>query len=67
VKAPDNSTVWAQGGSALGVGKPVTLTWNNGEGLDSAASSRLMTSTCSRSKTRSLTRARQPGALYPFG
>src|SRR5712671_6046721 len=26
VKAPDSSTVWTQGGSALGVGKPVTLT-----------------------------------------
>ena len=35
VKAPDSSTVWTQqGGGALGVGKPVTLTWNNGEGLE---------------------------------
>ena len=35
VKAPDSSTVWTpQGVGALGVGKPVTLTWNNGEGLE---------------------------------
>ncbi|MEA3026868.1 MAG: YidC/Oxa1 family rane protein insertase, partial [Alphaproteobacteria bacterium] len=35
VKAPDSTTVWTQQGSnALGVGKPVTLTWDNGEGLE---------------------------------
>ena len=35
VKAPDSNTVWTQQGSnALGVGKPVTLTWDNGEGLE---------------------------------
>src|SRR6188472_2623807 len=35
VKAPDANTVWTQQGSnALDVGKPVTLTWSNGEGLE---------------------------------
>ncbi|MFZ5693219.1 MAG: membrane protein insertase YidC [Pseudomonadota bacterium] len=35
VKVPDDNTVWTQQGSgALGVGKPVTLTWDNGEGLE---------------------------------
>ena len=35
VKAPDSNTVWTQQGSgALGVDKPVTLTWDNGEGLE---------------------------------
>jgi YidC/Oxa1 family membrane protein insertase len=33
-KLPDNDTVWTQQGSgALTVDKPVTLTWDNGEGL----------------------------------
>ena len=35
VKAPDGNTVWTQqGAGTLGVGKPVTLTWDNGEGLE---------------------------------
>src|SRR3954468_35373 len=35
LKAPDSNTVWTQQGSGtLGVGKPVTLTWDNGEGLE---------------------------------
>jgi YidC/Oxa1 family membrane protein insertase len=35
IKVPDDNTVWTQQGSgALGVGKPVTLTWDNGEGLE---------------------------------
>ena len=34
-KVPGADTVWTQQGSgALGVGKPVTLTWDNGEGLE---------------------------------
>src|SRR4051794_6199246 len=35
VKTPDTNTIWTQqGGNALGVDRPVTLTWNNGEGLE---------------------------------
>ncbi|MEI8151707.1 MAG: membrane protein insertase YidC [Hyphomicrobiales bacterium] len=35
IKAPDANTVWTQqGGNQLGVGKPVTLTWDNGDGLE---------------------------------
>ena len=35
VKVPDDNTIWTQQGSgALGVGKPITLTWDNGEGLE---------------------------------
>jgi YidC/Oxa1 family membrane protein insertase len=34
VKVPDRNTVWTQSGSGtLAVGRPVTLTWDNGEGL----------------------------------
>ncbi|HYI26851.1 MAG TPA: membrane protein insertase YidC, partial [Bradyrhizobium sp.] len=35
VKTPDSNAIWTQQGSnTLGVGTPVTLTWNNGEGLE---------------------------------
>lgn len=35
VKLPDDNTVWTQqGAGALGVGRPVTLTFDNGEGLE---------------------------------
>ncbi len=33
VSLPDADTVWTASGETLGVGKPVTLTWNNGAGL----------------------------------
>src|SRR5262249_2709336 len=34
-KVPGADTVWTQQGSGgIGVGKPVTLTWDNGEGLE---------------------------------
>jgi YidC/Oxa1 family membrane protein insertase len=35
VKVPASDTVWQQQGSGdLAIGRPVTLTWNNGEGLE---------------------------------
>ena len=35
LKVPDSNATWTQQGSGtLGVGRPVTLTWNNGEGLE---------------------------------
>jgi YidC/Oxa1 family membrane protein insertase len=35
VKVPGADTVWAQQGAGeLGVGRPVTLTWDNGQGLE---------------------------------
>jgi YidC/Oxa1 family membrane protein insertase len=35
LKLPTSESVWTQAGSgALGVDRPVTLTWNNGEGLE---------------------------------
>ncbi len=35
VKLPDDNTVWTQEGSGtLAPGKPITLVWNNGEGLE---------------------------------
>jgi YidC/Oxa1 family membrane protein insertase len=35
VKVPGSDTVWQQQGAGeLGIGRPVTLTWDNGEGLE---------------------------------
>jgi YidC/Oxa1 family membrane protein insertase len=33
MKLPDDATVWAASAPSLGVGKPVTLSWDNGAGL----------------------------------
>jgi YidC/Oxa1 family membrane protein insertase len=33
LKLPDNDTVWTASAPSLDVGKPVTLSWNNGAGL----------------------------------
>jgi YidC/Oxa1 family membrane protein insertase len=33
IKLPDKDTVWQADGTALAPGKPVTLTWDNGQGL----------------------------------
>jgi YidC/Oxa1 family membrane protein insertase len=33
VKLPDNDTVWTAPAETLGVGHPVTLSWDNGDGL----------------------------------
>jgi YidC/Oxa1 family membrane protein insertase len=33
IKLPDKDTVWQADGAALSPGKPVTLTWDNGQGL----------------------------------
>jgi YidC/Oxa1 family membrane protein insertase len=33
VKTPNRSTLWSADSKTLGVGKPVTLTWDNGAGL----------------------------------
>jgi YidC/Oxa1 family membrane protein insertase len=68
VKAPDADTVWTQQGSApLGVDKPVTLTWNNGEGLEfrrtiSVDDKYLITVQNQVSNTGGA-----PVTLYPFG
>ncbi|HLY89990.1 MAG TPA: membrane protein insertase YidC [Acetobacteraceae bacterium] len=33
VKLPDNDTTWASSGDTLSTGHPITLSWDNGEGL----------------------------------
>ena len=61
-RTPD--TVWTQQGSGtLGIGKPVTLTWDNGEGLHSAASSRSTTVSLHRRRPGRQQRQRAGDAL----
>ena len=33
VKLPDNDTIWTASADTLAPGKPVTLSWDNGDGL----------------------------------
>jgi YidC/Oxa1 family membrane protein insertase len=33
IKLPDNDTIWQGSGDTLSTGKPVTLSWDNGQGL----------------------------------
>jgi YidC/Oxa1 family membrane protein insertase len=66
-KVPDNDTLWKQEGSgALTVGHPVTLTWDNGEGLQfrrviSVDSKYLFTI-----KDEVVNKGASPVALYPY-
>jgi YidC/Oxa1 family membrane protein insertase len=67
VKLPDSNTIWAQqGSSALGVGRPVTLTWNNGEGLEFrrvfAVDDRYLITV----ENQIINRGSAPVTLYPF-
>ena len=60
-------TVWKQSGSgALSVGHPVTLTYDNGEGLNSAVPSRSTTSTCSPIKDEVANKGTAPVSLFPY-
>ena len=63
---PTPDTVWKQDGSgALALDHPVTLSFDNGEGLNSAAPSRSTTIICSRSRTRWRTRAPTRSRCFP--
>jgi YidC/Oxa1 family membrane protein insertase len=68
VKAPDSSTVWTQqGGSALGVGRPVTLTWNNGEGLEFRRIISIDDKYLLTVENQVTNKSATAVALYPFG
>jgi len=68
VKAPDSSTVWTQqGGGALGVGKPVTLTWNNGEGLEFRRIISIDDKYLLTVENQVANKSATAVALYPFG
>jgi YidC/Oxa1 family membrane protein insertase len=68
VKAPDSSTVWTQqGGTALGVGKPVTLTWDNGEGLEFRRIISIDDKYLLTVENQVTNKSATAVALYPFG
>jgi YidC/Oxa1 family membrane protein insertase len=67
LKLPDSSTLWTQqGAGTLGVGRPVTLTWNNGEGLEFrrvfSVDDRYLISV----QNQIINRGTAPVTLYPF-
>ena len=66
-KMPGPDTVWKQQGTGtLGVGHPVTLIYDNGAGLPSAAPSRWTTSIFSPSKIRYKTMAELQSRCFPM-
>ncbi|MFA6267397.1 MAG: membrane protein insertase YidC [Pseudolabrys sp.] len=68
VKVPTADTVWTQSGSgALGVDKPVTLTWNNGGGLEFRRTIAVDATTLFTIKDEVVNKSDKPVTLYPFG
>ena len=68
VKAPDSNTIWTQQGSnALGVGKPVTLTWDNGEGLEFRRTIAIDDKYLLTVENQVANKSGAAVALYPFG
>ena len=67
VKVPDDTTVWTQAGSgALGVGKPITLTWDNGEGLEFRRSIAVDENYLFTIEDNVINRGSEPLTLYPY-
>lgn len=68
VKVPDSNTVWTQQGSgALGPGKPVTLTWDNGEGLEFRRVLTIDDKYLITVDNQVANKGSAPATLYPFG
>jgi YidC/Oxa1 family membrane protein insertase len=68
VKAPDGNAVWTpQGSGALGVGKPVTLTWDNGEGLSFRRVISVDDKYLFTVEDRVENKSAAPVTLYPYG
>ena len=66
-KVPGPDTLWRQqGGGPLGVGKPVTLTWDNGEGLEFRRTIAVDESYLFSLKDEVANRAAEPVTLYPY-
>ncbi len=67
VKVPGPETVWRQEGSgALGVGRPVTLVWDNGEGLEFRRTITIDENYLFSLKDEVANRASEPVTLYPY-
>jgi YidC/Oxa1 family membrane protein insertase len=68
LKVPDSNTLWSQqGAGALGVGRPVTLTWNNGEGLEFRRIFTVDDRYLITVENQVINRGSTPVTLYPFG
>ncbi len=68
VKLPDRNTVWTQLGSGtLGVGKPVTLTWDNGEGLEFRRVLTVDDKYLLTVENQVVNKGSAPVTLYPYG
>jgi YidC/Oxa1 family membrane protein insertase len=67
VKVPDDTTIWTQAGSgALGVGKPITLTWDNGEGLEFRRTIGVDENYLFTIEDNVINRGSEPLTLYPY-
>jgi YidC/Oxa1 family membrane protein insertase len=67
VKLPDGDTVWTQEGSgALGVDRPVTLKWDNGQGLEFRRTIAVDDKYLFTVRDEVLNRGATPTTLYPF-
>ena len=68
VKLPDRGTVWTQLGSGtLGTGKPVTLTWDNGEGLEFRRVLNVDDKYLLTVENQVVNKGSAPVTLYPYG
>jgi YidC/Oxa1 family membrane protein insertase len=68
IKTPDNNTVWTQQGSgALDVGKPITLTWDNGEGLQFRRIISVDDKYLVTVENQVSNKGANPVSLYPYG
>jgi YidC/Oxa1 family membrane protein insertase len=67
VKLPNSETVWRQEGSgALAVGKPVTLVWDNGEGLEFRRTIAIDDKYMFTIKDEVVNKGTAPVTLYPY-
>jgi YidC/Oxa1 family membrane protein insertase len=67
VKVPDGEAVWAQEGSgALGVDRPVTLKWDNGQGLEFRRTMAVDDKYLFTVRDEVVNRGASPATLYPF-
>jgi len=67
-KLPDGNTVWRQQGiGALGVGRPVTLSYDNGEGLEFTRTISVDDKYLFTVRDQVANKGSQPVTLFPFG
>jgi YidC/Oxa1 family membrane protein insertase len=68
VKLPTSDTVWKQSGSGtLTAGHPVTLTWDNGQGLEFRRTIAVDDKYLFTVKDEVVNKSAQPVTLYPYG